>query len=449
MRKKVVLSLFVGFIVYCLAVYFNDSSPPTSYFTADRGGSIDVPLSKEAAMKIAQKEVEYRANFAQNTSWPAESKIVDAFPVFMDGLEGVSYYECKVVTNGQDAGYILVNVNKNDLLIPENTQEGTTLTETYRKKLGRDDFMVLRYDWFRSVAVEKQSGLCNSRGKIIASIGFEEIDTPDDAIRNFRTSVLAKGCFPIYSKEELKEYYEDIQAEQANGYTIGWLNNAWAKKHYRDITAELKHNFEGTHHTPRWKQFQKSNGYSIGCGPCAWAIVYGYWAKCKNYNRLFDGDWSSSSGNIRRCMEDVARYCNTRDVRKHTGKMGYTAPKNMSKGINYAKNKGYRNSSCKRVREVNEFSKFDKIYPYIKADKPCILLLNESGFGFPNHYVVIEKATKRQRKRGKKGSWKNRDVFFTVNIENGRASKEIWTREKGGNDHKHYSTFDAYLIDVR
>lgn len=441
--KKVVVSVFVGFIIYFFAVNYNDSSDPTSYFSADQGSSIEAPLSKEAAMEIAQKEIAYRASFTQNSKWTAHSRVVDAFPIFMDGIDGVSYYECKIMTNGQDAGYILINANQTDLLIPESSQQGITLTERYREKLGRDDFVILRYDWFRSAAVEKPSGVVNSHRKVLASIGFEGTATAENAMDNYREAVLAEGCIPIYSKKEIEEYYQHLQS---NGYTIGLVNNAWAGD-YRDISAELSHSCWSGHHTPRWSQFRKPNGYAIGCGPCAWAIVYGYWAKCKNYNRLFDGDWSSGSGNIRRCMEDVAGYCDTRDVREKTGKMGYTAPKDMPDGVKYARNKGYGNTTCTRVQKTNEFDKFAAIHPYIDADKPCILLLNESGFGFPNHYVVIEKATKRQKKV--LGNWRDRDVFFTVNIGTGDPSKEIWTREYGINEHKHYSTFDVYLIDVK
>jgi len=446
--RKISLMMVGFFVVFCsMAVEVENSTFAIQLFTGQQSVS-NVSLSKSAAMEIAQREVQYRATSPQESKWKAQSQVVEAYPIFMDGISGVSYYECKVMTGGKDTGYILVNINQNDLLIPESSQEGITLTERYRKMLGREDFAVLRYDWFRSVAVEQPSDPDRSFGAKLADIGFDETFTPRDTIEQFRANVLDKGCFPMYQKEELNAYYTSINCDIAGGHGTGTGIGAAMGGDYRDITAELRHSDwvtrDGTrYHTPRWRQFEKSNGHVIGCGPTAWAIVYGYWDKSKGKSRLFNNDWSD----IRDCMSECARLTDTRDVYERTKKWAYTPPRNMAKAIDYAKNKGYRSSSCKRVQEINEFKKFEAIYGQLKADKPCILMLNQSGFGFPNHYVVVEKATKRQKKKWRR--WDDRDVFFTVNYGWAQASKEIWTREYGVNRHKHVSTFDVYQVDVR
>jgi hypothetical protein len=441
MFKKVVVSVFLGFMIYFLAINFNDNSEPASYFNTNQR------ISKEAAMEIAQKEVDYRVNFSENSKWTFKSKVVDAFPIFMDGIENVCYYECKIMTDGLDAGYILVNVNQTDLLISESSQEGITLTERYRAKLDRDDFMVLRYDWFRSTAVEKPSGVVNSHGNVLASIGLEETATPENAIDNYRDAVLAEGCIPVYSKKEIEDYYQDLQS---SGYTLNWGHNAWAGGDYRDITAELEHKCwcnrnNECFYTPRWRQFEKSNGHAIGCGNTAWAIVYGYWAKCKNYNRLFDGDVSDGE-KIKQCMRDCARYTETSDVTWKGKKMARTSPSKMDQGIRYAKNKGYSRSTV-QVKLGSEYNKFDDVKRYLDADKPCIVLVTYTTQIFPDHYVVIEKGSKRQKKV--LGRWRDRDVFYTVNLGNQGPSKEIWVREYGANRHEHYAAYNYYLIDVR
>ena len=447
MFKKVVVSLFAGFIIYFVAVNFNDTSDPASYFNANQRISKEAPLNKEAAMEIAQKEVDYRINFSKKSQWTLKSKVVDAFPIFMDGIESVCYYECKIITNGLDAGYILVNVNQTDLLISESSQEGITLTEKYRAKLGRDDFMLLRYDWFRSAAVEKQSGVLNSHGKVLASIGLEETANPENVIDNYRDAVLAEGCIPVYSKKEIEDYYQNLQS---SGYTLNWGNNAWAGGDYRDITAELKNKCwcnrnNECFYTPRWQQFAKSNGHAIGCGNTAWAIVYGYWAKCKNYNRLFDGDVGDGE-KIKQCMSDCARYTGTTDVTWQGKKMGRTSPEKMDEGIRYAKSKGYTGSTVRRERG-SEYNKFDDAKRYLDGDKPFIMLVAYTTQIFPDHYVVVEKGTKRQKRVLRK--WRDRDVFYTVNLGTGDDSKEIWVREYGVNRHKHYAAYSYFLIDLK
>jgi hypothetical protein len=446
--RTIFLTLFGFFIVFCLAVVHVENSTFAVQLTTVQQSFSNVLLSKSAAVDIARQEVQYRARFGQGSKWKAQSQVVEAYPIYLDGIPGVSYYECKVITGKKDAGYILVNINKNDLLIPESSQEGITLTERYRKMLGREDFAVLRYDWFRSVAVEQQSGPDNSFGEKLADIGFDETSTPRNAVEQFRASVLARGCFPIYQKKDLKTYYNSISVDIAGDHGSGAGMGAGGGGDYRDITAELTNSDwvdrEGKKfHTPRWNQFKKPNGHVIGCGPTAWAIVYGYWDKSKGKSRLFKDDWSD----IQDCMSECARLTDTRDVYERTKKWAYTPPRNMADAIKYAKNKGYGSSSCKRVQKLNEFNKFDVIYSELNADKPCILMLNQSGFGFPNHYVVVEKATKRQKKKLR--GWDDRDVFFTVNYGWGLDSKEIWTREYGVNRHKHVSTFDVYLVDVR
>lgn len=446
MFKKLILSIFMGCLIYFLAVNLNNNSNPASYFKF----SATAPLSKEAAMEITQKEVDYRVNFSKNSNWTVKSKVVDAFPIFIDGIESVCYYECKVMTDGLDAGYILVNVNQTDLLISESSQIGITLTERYRAKLGRDDFMVLRYDWFRSAAVEKPSGGLNSHRKIIASIGLEQTATPENAMDNYRDAVLAEGCFPIYSKKEIADYYQNLQSR---GCTVNWGNNAWAGGDYRDITAELQHKCwcdrnNKCYYTPRWHQFDKPNGHAIGCGNTAWAIVYGYWAKCKNYNRLFDGDVNDGE-KIRQCMRDCASYTQTTDVRWEGKNMARTSPEKMDEGIRYAKSKGYTGSTVRRERG-SEYSKFDDAKRYLDADKPFIMLVAYTTQIFPDHYVVVEKGTKRQKwvTLGR-NHWDDRDVFYTVNLGNGGDSKEIWVREYGINQHEHYAAYSYFLIDVK
>ncbi len=408
-------------------------------------------ISKEKALEIAQDEVTHAG------LWPQGAKVKDAFPIYMDGIESVSYYECKVVNQDKDAGYVLVNANKTDIIIPESTTEGVTVTEMYRKKLNRDDFLVIRYDWLRNVAVELTDAVPKATpGEILSSIGFDsndgeqegKVDAPTssadmDVIGELQDILQENRVFPIYDEQILDDYYNEeepaVEEEEETDAS------------YRDIMDVLNHTFHrsGRWHTPAWRQIRKPNRQAIGCGNAAWAIVYGYWRQHKRKTNLFNGDnvdtTNSGQDSIAQCMRDCAAYTETRDV---INNQGFTWPRKMCQGIQYAKEKGYRISSCRRIRG-NEFSKFDQVFSWIQADKPAIFLISSKGRMAADHYVVIEGACKRQKRNRRK--WRNRDVRYLVNWGHGIGTppKWIYVREFGRNTHRVYSGFSIFLVDIR
>ncbi|MBI2840376.1 MAG: VCBS repeat-containing protein [Acidobacteria bacterium] len=155
------------------------------------------------------------------SGWTTDSRLAQAFPVHIEGLEGVSYYEVKVVTARRDAGYILVNVNGTDLLVAEITTEGPATTERFRKALGQDDLKIVRYDWFSWAA---KAGSESASG-ILAVIGFDEssgvrvlAESDGDALRaracrfdaDYRRRAANKGCVPYQDRAALDEYYLEL-----------------------------------------------------------------------------------------------------------------------------------------------------------------------------------------------------------------------------------------------
>ncbi|MBN1482924.1 hypothetical protein EH223_13400 [candidate division KSB1 bacterium] len=475
--KKIIMALLAGGIVYFLEVNYDNISDITFHKCDNIVSSGDNIIDKKTAILIAQQEVLSSADISENDKWTTESKVVEAFPIHIDGIEGISYYECKVMTNDQDAGYVLVNINMTDLLIPESVTEGITLTESYRKRIGHEDFIIFRYDWFSNVAVHHPDNLSKSSSKILASTGFDDIVThsqpqkltsyiggSQDNFKTFRDSVKSRECFPIYTSNEIKEYYSFLKSEQQieklNRHEIGWVKNAWAGK-YREIKASLRNTFPCGWHTPQWHQFKKGNGYNIGCGNTAWAIVYAYWKAFKGKDRLFNGydvmNNCSPSNTYDRpisdCMKWCAKYCMTYDfvwkVGSYKGeKNGFTKPSEMSRGIEYAKKLGYNGTSCRRY-QGDEINKFNEVKKYLDADKPVILLIHSSGKGVADHYVVIEEAVKKQKQVIRGGRWRNRDVKYLVNNGDGRTRKWIYVMEVGRNTHENYSAFSAYLINVQ
>lgn len=228
---------------------------------------------------------------------------------------------------------------------------------------------------------------------------------------------------------------------------------------YRWIRAELKGTLLNGWHTPRWSQPAMLSGHPIGCGPTAWGIVYGYWRAFNGKSKLFDGydvyrnsrKDCSKVQKVASVLGKISHYTKTTYGGKVINKKyGLTWPINMCKGIQYAKQQGYRRARCERIRG-SEFNKFDKIKRYIAANKPVILLIKESTRrGIPNHYVVIEAAAKRQKRVLRK--WRNRDVKYLVNFGHGPHGKNkrrwIYVREFGRNTHKIWTAASAFLISL-
>ncbi len=146
-------------------------------------------MSIEDVKHIANNEIDEMVSNNVPGNWGVNSIVSELFPIYMDGYSEIAYYECKISTDGEDAGYILINVNKMDIPIVESSQYGKTLTEKYRQHLGYSDFKIFRYDWIRSAAVSNRiSRSANSCSDILATLGFEDIESNTGHMRSASTS---------------------------------------------------------------------------------------------------------------------------------------------------------------------------------------------------------------------------------------------------------------------
>jgi len=189
-------------------------------------------LTKNEAVAVAQPVLE-RVVLEGRSGWTAQSRLVCAYPVYMEGIEGVSYYEIKVKTGNEDSGYILVNINRTDIEVPEISTQGLTLSELYQKKTGQKNLRLVRYDWFRS-SVKAQDPVSH-RDTPIASIGFG--NSPDIQLlvgghnsglaariqafdAEFRQQAQQKGCAPFLLKEAIDSYYAGLGSGEVKSRAI-------------------------------------------------------------------------------------------------------------------------------------------------------------------------------------------------------------------------------------
>jgi hypothetical protein len=156
---------------------------------------------------------------------------------------------------------------------------------------------------------------------------------------------------------------------------------------------------------------------------------------------------NSNDPNLKKAMEEIARYTESTYGTYKGNKWGRTLPRNMSAGKKYAEKRGYT-VSVERIRGT-EFHKFDKVKQWLNADKPVIILINNPKKAFSSlHYPIIEKAYKKQKRVRR--NWRNRDVWYNVNMaQKSRQRKDIWVREVGKNEHRHTGSFSMFLIDIK
>lgn len=339
-------------------------------------------LTKERAVELAQEEVREIASGGRTYVWNASSAVTDAFPVYLDGIEGVSYYECKVVTDGKESGYVLVNVNGSDVTVTEASEEGTTLNEYYEEATGRsrEELAVYRYGFTASAAFEKDEGGITARGaesggkKPLAAVGLGE-DFDFDA---YRAAVALNGGSP------LTEVVETDAAVSARGMT--GRGNA-------EVCLRTSWDASATTSTPKWTQFEidyvNSPPAPVGCGPIAYALVFAYWQEKKGFPNLLSSDnltQISNALNIKNEIVNIALAIGTVKV----GYNGYTPPYKMENIDNYVISKGYGCMVQERYGGYDD--KFNGIYNALAADRPVVLLINGDGIGAMSHYVVVEHA---------------------------------------------------------
>lgn len=246
-----------------------------------------------------------------------------------------------------------------------------------------------------------------------------------------------------------------------HGLTIGLLcaAAAWcataARAEHRVIEVGLQHTFTSGWSTPQWYQPHIRADYPVGCGPAAWAIVYGYWQAFHGQERLFEnlnvGDHAGWAGveepAVSGAMERVAYHVETAYGDTRDDKWGLTWPAKMCQGIRYAQEKGYPHSRCLEITGT-EFDKFDHVKRHLESDQPVVLAIrDDDNRGAINHYVVIERARKRQEKVG--SDWHDRDVEYYINYgHQNRQRGWISARQVGRNTTPVTTVTHAYLIDV-
>lgn len=379
---------------------------------------------------VAQKKLDVCKQRPDVFGWGPDADIVDRFPIHIPGIDGISYYEYKVVDGSRDAGYVLVNINRTDILIPEMRTNGPTLTEAYRNELHDDNFVVVRYSHFDNAA-KHFDGL--DVGPIVAANFpsvtsglklFDSRPSGDDTSvlinemdQRFQEMAASKKIFPSRDLARLDSYYQRLDDARPAAPSAKLLST------FQEILPHIMQGITEYVITPSWFQTHDPDLTPVGCGPTAWAILLAYWHQYKGYINLYNSrdlnlynqmpygyPPGGSPDFIGAHMWMIAGYLETLYGGQYFiewyGQYGFTYPSKMCNIEDYIDNYGYPSSNCREVN-ASPSSNWNTAKIEILADRPVVLLYDNSNI-FPQHYIVVE---------GIEGDGNN-DLGYYVNLGN-------------------------------
>ena len=415
-----------------------------------------VSISKDSAIAIATSHIQEWASSSNDDLWTDNTFVLEAYPIYIDGIDGISYYECKVVLGDLDAGYILVNVNQTDLLIAEYSMDGITDTERFTQGASRsvEDMKIYRYNWFEMAAEVVGDG--SSRGRLLAVRGFDgtgeiklfpdgsrsdEMNRVDSLRGKLREKNSAAGCASYVSKERIFSHYN--KPAQYNAFAADSLGVNEARYIDTAVTGRTHESrwtgdeLNGVHpsgwHLPNWDQvYVDIDGVlcPTGCAPLALTMCYVYhhwfnhkvhlWSRFTSYYAASDHPLILSK--TLAIGKDVNAYYSSSNTIVYLD--------DMDGSDAFGDRVGY---NCKTdYDEKSDWNKGMDGLEKIKKEEPFIVLFDSdytgSGDEIVDHYAAVE-AVKYQEKKYKIlwwwSSWKNDQMWYLVNFGY-HKSKRAW-----------------------
>lgn len=434
---------------------------------------------KNKAIKKAQEFLHSECVFETNAAWSNSSSVVDAFPVYMDGIDDVCYFECKVQSQGKDAGFILVNINKTDVQFPSYSTEGKTSTEEFSRELGTstENIQMFRHDWWHMLAEMKtSSGLGD--GNIAIEQGFDGTGVFKKGNKINKTLLLKKrqefktmvkqagGVHPRFTRALIDQYYMRDSVVQDSLLKLSKSKIGMAKATYRWTSDELNGTFSCGWHLPAWTQVTNSTGMLSGCGPLALAMMYAYHRQFTGRTKLFNGldlnsnvyttefGWvngSSTLGSYNQIIKDVAFQIGA-DCHATYGASATSASMNQLEngGELYCDRLGY--NAVLDLDYLGDFAKCKTALSHIRAERPVAVFINAYGTVYEsldgaNHLVVAEGVKFAEKKDGISTlwSWWDYEAWYLVNY--GWGHKRVWIcAEANYGSGAHETTNDGNIL---
>jgi hypothetical protein len=425
----------------------------------------------EKAIGMAKKFLSSQCVMETDAQWAKSAVVTNAFPVYLDGVQDVSYFECKIQNNGSDAGYILVNINQTDIPVSQYSTDGMAPSEKLAADAGYSvsDLQVYRQNCYTMFAEKKSSSALGKRTVLIQQgpdCGglAKKKATNDEAFNAKRLAFIervqkAGGVNPHYSKDQLMRIYnrENLVADSMKNHP-GEL----AKTTYSDrwTSDELNNTFLTGWHLPHWNQPRNASNQLSGCGPTALAMLYAYHRQFNGKTSLFGGldlnsyvllpgstttyvSANSSSGTgywaIANVMFQIGADCGV-DYGSDETSADWNQLEN--EGERYGDNLGY--NVVLDMDFGGDFTKGKTALGHIRAERPCMVRFADDVNGDDDHAGAIEGVKYQERKYI--WNWYDREMWYLVNYGWGYKRDWICVDAQYGSDATEYkNTGNLYM----
>lgn len=377
---KIKLKIFVALVATLFVLTSCRNEMSQDYGTSNQD-------SPDNAMQIARDFLQTGVAAQANSEWAANAEIISASPMYVEGVKEISYYDCKTVLGGQDAGYIIVNVNNTDVTVPEYSAYGTSITERIFNipESRSSGAKIYRYGHFRYLVLAN-----NARGEkdVLVDYNYSNWGKTYTGNNINKDNISTER---VAFTTQVKKFGSAIEVDRSivEESNTDYLSNSRDKD---DIWGGGSLPGADTWF-PNWKFTNVPDDNEINQTAIAFGKVYAYWYKQHGRSRLFEGAGFGSYKNA--TYDDSVVW---RALKVIHDDVGTSSGRSLErKAIKYGNGYNY-NFACD-VDYSDRWTKGKRAYEHgIAKGRPLVVEIKNGG-GFATVIGVDYKYRVRGRKR--------------------------------------------------
>lgn len=391
-------------------------------------------ITETEAMNIAKGFVKFQGEQGGFTAWAGAT--VSKLEKFYSSNGIIVAYEASVKSSdGQPKGYVMVNARKGGGVAPMFSPEGepastslnnyydvlVNVVEDFKKSAGLTKFAISDHVLLATLPAYFAVGIKFANTDELKSKFPDVADALAQLPEQDGWIILSDAPENIWKNYHYDEAIEDPTARGLDDCATKALQDSLTEEDTlrqslmnQDFTAK---NFEkqeaGTIATSdskgsvtigvgavggsfapyyqeilNWTKGKTVNGKcAAGCGPVAWAIVLDYWDRYGYSDLIPNGNYHPDCRNndVRNMINALRGYLKAGcDADYQSG----VYADNMSRGIYYAKDRGYNFKSSTYASTSSNL--WEILKNSINIGWPAIVLIDSQGKGAADHYVVVD-----------------------------------------------------------
>lgn len=262
-----------------------------------------------------------------------------------------AYIEYKIVCWKSDCWSVMVNLDWNDVLVPEASVYGKTNYESLvNKKEWSRKSKLYRYGVFEQYLIDD----------------FESVTSIDDSENDINIAQIKSKQKQFKNEKNKKQKNEEVQAIPNGSDTP---TSPLATNVYVPWASTV----DCPSRTPCYNQFDAIYNWTTcksGCAPTAWAIIMAYHDRNTKPNLLLGIAPATTTTTAQSLINSIRTYMATTC---NNSQQGSTIVSNIANGIEYAKNNGYNLSISQYYSSSNLTYLLGIIQSEVNAGRPSII----------------------------------------------------------------------------